>query len=315
MPIIHDETCSSRGPCVVITGANSHLGSRAVSRFADLPGSRVIALVSPRWQEGNAPRGTDGVEVIRADLGQPLADRVREALCHADRVFHFAWARGRDLARVGATNEAMVRQLIDPLSAPSRFVFISSVAGCPGTPSGYGTAKGASAALVRELGGTVLVCGLVMEHIPSGPYELLCGLVRKLPFSIRLFRDETQVFPILAEDLVNALVAVTVQDLTPGTYKLFGAPSGFNTFLEELERRHPRRRVPVWIPTRVLLGMISWAKRLRILPWRVSDKILTFLYKDQEYLMAQRDLPDVSFARWQDQYLTVGPEKPLQPSL
>lgn len=267
---------------IVVTGAGSYLGGRTVAR---LNGYRVKALVSPRWQGGDE---RDGVEYIRADLEKPLPPGTIEG---AHRVFHFAWSRGRNLEVVLDANRAMINHLVEPLADASKFFFISSIAGCPGAHSTYGKSKAQAAEFVRNLGASVLICGLVIDAEPRGPYKMLTSAIRKLPFRIRLTRGEPKVLPVQIDDVAGAVEALCESKVDPATYRLFGDAQGFNEFMAAIEERYPKRRIPLSMSADFILNTVAGMKRMHLAPWKLSDKILTFLYKDVDYLMTAKEIP------------------------
>ena len=162
---------------VVITGAHSYLGSRAVAHLLQVADCEIYALVTP-WAERVDKGGeSDRLHYLSVDLTQALAPEVVSVLASADRVLHLAWVRGRTLHRISRINEDIIDRLMTPISEASRFYFMSSVAAGPRAVSTYGRAKWEGARLVAAKGGNVLVCGLVVEARPRGPYKVICNLV------------------------------------------------------------------------------------------------------------------------------------------
>jgi hypothetical protein len=74
---------------------------------------------------------------------------------------------------------------------------------------------------------------------------------------------------------------------------MFSPPVAFNTFIALLEELTPRARIPLWFSARLLINGARVAKRTRIVPELLCDQIMTFLHKDEPYLLSQRELPGV----------------------
>ncbi len=283
---------------VVITGANSYLGHYTVEHLLNSSDCDVFALVSPRWSPDNSGEGSKRLHYLSADLTQPLSPKIQEVLAAADRVFHFAWVRGRDLATVSEANEGMILRLMESMSDPSNFFFFSSVAGSPDALSTYGITKANAARLVGELGGSVLLCGLVVEAKPQrGPYKLLCKTVQTFPLSLRLTRGEPQVFPIHIHDLVATIKVVCETKLDPAIYKLFGDGIGFNKFMVTIENVYPKPRMKVAVSANFILWAAAMLKKSHLAPASLCDKVLTFLHKDADYLMSHHEIPGILMRR------------------
>jgi len=275
---------------IVVTGANSYLGGVVVASLRARTPHRIIALVSPR---ATPPADGDAqLRWLRADLAHPLASEVAAALHGADCVFHFAWARTGSPADMRNDNRAMIEHLTGAMPDAARFWFISSASASPRPMSTYGATKHDAAQLVRRLGGGVLVCGLVVESNPArGPYRLLRRHVARSPFALRLTHGEPLVFPLQLADLGEAIVHVAGSTLPPAGYRMFSRPVGFNAFIGFVEQLHPRKRVPLALPASLLLKGAALAKRTHVFPARICDQVLTFLYKDAEYLLGHDELP------------------------
>jgi uncharacterized protein YbjT (DUF2867 family) len=274
---------------IVVTGASSYLGRRVVERLALTRGAEIVALCSPRAGESNSgsnPR----IRYIRASLAEPLPLPVFEALRTADRVLHFAWDRRGDATGSIETNAAMVENLL-AVCRPDAFVFVSSVAGAPDAASAYGRHKHLLAERVRAAGGSVFVPGLVVEDPPAGPYAILTKVVAKLPLAIHFTLGAPQVYPVTMDRLLDMAEVVADPRLARGSWRGFDEPVSINAFLRSIEARHLRARVPVPVPTRLLLSVARIVKRLPLPTRAYCDKILTFLQKNDEHLATICPLP------------------------
>ena len=196
----------------------------------------------------------------------------------------------------------MIEHLIGALPDAGKFWFISSVSASPRPMSTYGATKHEAAELVRARGGSVLVCGLVVEpDPPRGPYRMLRKNVARFPLAFRAMSGEPQVFPLRLEDLGATLAHVVTTAPAPGSYRMFSPPLGFNAFLALLEKLAPRRRLPAPFPAGFVMRAAALAKKSRLVPAKLCDQVLTFLYKDSTHLLSHAELPGLSFRRCEDE--------------
>lgn len=276
---------------IVVTGANSYLGSHTVETLLTQTTMAIDGFITP-WAKELPPDSSDGrLTLHRMDLSKPLVPEAIEALQKADAVIHLGWVRGGDRQQVLSLNLAIAEKLMTPLAQKSRFLFVSSAAAAANTRSIYGKTKWETAARVRELGGTVLICGLVVDDSPQGPYELLNRAVAKLPIAIRLTGPGIKVYPIPLPELMDCLLTATAQALPAGTYRMYTKGVPFDTFIADIEACYPRKRLPILVSAKLITGAAALAKQLHLLPTPLADKLLSFFYKDETFL---DDQPPIS---------------------
>ena len=287
-------------PTVVITGASSYLGRLAVEFLLARTAHRLVAVVSPRAE---LPVESGGrVRWLRADLSSASDAELAGELAQSAALLHFAWTRTGTADAVSRANRAMIEHLIGALPDAGKFWFISSVSASPRPMSTYGATKHEAAELVRARGGSVLVCGLVVEpDPPRGPYRMLRKNVARFPLAFRAMSGEPQVFPLRLEDLGATLAHVVTTAPAPGSYRMFSPPLGFNAFLALLEKLAPRRRLPAPFPAGFVMRAAALAKKSRLVPAKLCDQVLTFLYKDSTHLLSHAELPGLSFRRCEDE--------------
>lgn len=276
-------------PKVAVTGANSDLGQLAVRYLAELPSFHITAITSPRGTESSLFQA-DNVQVRPADLTQPLDSRLTSELNAADRIFHFAWMRGREPEAVLKQNMAMIESLLQGASEPNRLVMISTVAAAPDAVSIYGRTKYAAMNQLVDRGGASAVCGLVVDDPPRGPYGLLRKCVRSFPFAVRCPGGGPPVYPINASDIGSACEAMTFGNWDSGHYRLFADPVSFNEFVRGIESDHPRFRIPIPLPARSIVRLTGLMRKLHLAPSGFADKIMTFLHKNAAYLDSHRQI-------------------------
>jgi nucleoside-diphosphate-sugar epimerase len=284
---------------IALTGANSYLGRVAIQFLREKTTHQILALVSPR--AGLPAEKDERVRYLRTDLTQPLPAEAAAELAKADRLFHFAWTRTGSAEEVSRANRGMIEHLLGAMPDASKFWFVSSVSASPKPMSTYGATKHEATELVRARGGSVLVCGLVVEpDPPRGPYKMLRKNVGRFPFRIRVTSGEPLVFPLRLEDLGATLAHVSNTDLPPGIYRMFSPPVGFNAFLALLEELAPKGRVPVPLPAGLILKSAALAKKSRVVPVKLCDQILTFLYKDADHLLSHNEIPGLAWTPCKD---------------
>ena len=275
---------------VVLTGAHSYLGQKLLSYLSTLGGFEVTAFITP-WAKADGLVAGKGIRYIKADLTETLSDEAASFVRAADRVLHFAWIRGKDEDEVLESNLAMLANLQKHLRRPEALVFISSVAASPNTLSRYGRTKFKIANQLVDGGAIVLVTGLIVDREPKGPYKLLVDVVRKYPFSVRFTANSVKVYPIRTDDFLSAIATVLTADLASGSYRVYPSNAAdINEFLEQLEKKYRRGRVKLPVSHKLSIGGLRGMHRAKLLPATLGEKLLTFLYKDEEYLATHRML-------------------------
>lgn len=272
---------------IVITGANSYLGTHVTDHLADSGNYRIIALVSPRWDKNDKKKG---VNYIKADLTSEFTNEIKESLAIADRIFHFAWLRGKNKEDIQQQNNDILKRLLDEVKTKTNFFFISSVSSAPEAKSNYGQTKYQAAKLVGELGANVFTCGLITEKAAEkGAFNMLRNVIKKYPFAVRMNKPTPNVYPIHVDDLTNIIEFAINNSLTAGNYKMFASPVSFNTFLGLIEKEYPKKRMKLAFNTKFILGSTASFKKIGIAPDFILDKVLTFLYKDDKFLQSLKD--------------------------
>jgi len=275
---------------VVLTGAHSYLGQKILLHLSTIGGFEVAAFITP-WAKEDVLVTGEGISYLKADLTKPLSDEAAGLVRDADRVLHFAWIRGKNEDELLESNLAMLNNLQEHISRPESLVFISSVAASPETLSRYGRTKFKIANKLVEYGAIVLVTGLIVDKDPKGPYKLLVDVVKKYPFSVRFTANSVKVYPIRTDDFLTAIDKVLNVDLPGGSYRVYPSNAAdINEFLEQLEKKHQRGRVKLPVSYKVSIGSLEGMHRFGILPSTLGEKLLTFLYKDEEYLATHQTL-------------------------
>jgi nucleoside-diphosphate-sugar epimerase len=275
---------------VILTGAHSYLGQQLLSHLSTIGGFEVAAFITPWAKDEGLVVGGD-IAYVRADLTKTLTDDAARLVREADRVLHFAWIRGKSEDEVLESNSAMLANLKEHLARPEALVFISSVAASPNTLSRYGRTKFKIANKLLEDGAIVLVTGLIVDKEPKGPYKLLVDVVTKFPLSVRFTENSVKVYPIRTDDFLSAISAVLNEDLPGGSYRVYPSNAAdINEFLEKLEKKYKRGRLRMPVSYKMTVGSLRGMHQLRVLPPNLGEKLLTFLYKDEEYLATHRTL-------------------------
>ncbi len=276
---------------VVLTGAHSYLGQKLLALLADKGDFEFTAFITPWASEEGLVFGSR-VRYLKADLTKPLDAEVANAVNGADHLLHFAWVRAGKEDEVMATNLAMTGNLQPHLAKPDALVFISSVAASPETLSRYGRTKFKIANRLRDGGAIILVTGLIVDKEPMGPYALLVKVVRTLPLSVRFTKNSVKVYPIRTDDFMRAIETVLTGNVGAGSYRVYPAnPADINDFLRQLEKKYVRKRLKFPVSYSLSMSTLKALHRMGLLPASLGEKLLTFLYKDDEYLATHSTLP------------------------
>jgi hypothetical protein len=186
----------------------------------------------------------------------------------------------------------MFSTLKEHMSSPERLVFISSVSASPETLSIYGKTKFRAANALLEYGAIVLVTGLIVDKEPKGPYKLLVSVVNKMPLSIRFAKNSVKVYPIRTDGFLYAIDTVLDTPIEAGSYRVYPKDAAdINDFLARLESKHKRFRVPLPVSYGLSMGLLKLFRKFGMLPPRLGEKLLTFLYKDDKYLATHSNMP------------------------
>ena len=275
---------------VVLTGAHSYLGQKLLSHLLTIGGFEVAAFITP-WAKDDGLVTGACIRYVKADLTQRLSNDASDLVREADRVLHFAWVRGEVEDKVLESNLTMLANLQQHLTRPEALVFISSVAASPNTLSRYGRTKFKIANKLLSDGAIVLVTGLIVDKVPNGPYKLLVDVVKKFPVSVRFTANSVKVYPIRTDDFLSAITTVLNSDLPGGSYRVYPSNAAdINEFLEQLEKKYKRGRLRLPVSHKLSIGGLRGMHRARLLPQTLGEKLLTFLYKDEEYLATHRTL-------------------------
>ena len=274
---------------IVITGANSYLGRMVVRMLLRTTDYYIIAVCSLRINE--IPEERDRIKYFRSDLSQPLSDELSENISQANWVLHLAWARGQSLEGVSKENFAIIDNIFSVLSHSAKFCFISSVAASPEAKSTYGKAKYMAMQQVGDKGGISLVLGLVAGKPAGGAFRILLKFVKYFPISFRLKKNIPKVYPLNIDNLFSAIKVVLETDGLQGQYRLFGEGLSLNVFFEILEKKYPRPRLSIRLSTNFFLKAIIFIDNIPFFPRNITQKLITFLFKNEVYLAQHRLIP------------------------
>jgi nucleoside-diphosphate-sugar epimerase len=277
---------------IVITGANSPLGSAVVRHLLSQTDHLIIGIVSPRSSDNHNLPSHERLTIVVADLAEKFQGELNSVISAADRILHFAWVRENNLSENISINKRIVDNIIAVISEPDQFAFISSVGASPIAKSDYGISKWRVSDEVLKIGGVVLVCGLVRGDPPQGPDRLLVNTVKRFPLKIRFFAAPVAVFSTTYDELCSSVTAFVNQPSEPGMFRLFTKdPMDLNDFLKKIEARFPRARLPIPVPTNLFVGCLIILKVMRLNPGMIVDKLLTFLVKDKILLSSLKQVP------------------------
>ena len=283
---------------VIITGVNGYLGMRIVETLARTNNLNIIGLASPRYEDHGIFKGYRNIKIIKADLSKKLSDEICDHLKLADKIFHLAWIRLNNFANENIINWNIINNLLNEIPNKSKFIFFSTVAASPKAISNYGKTKYEISKFLQDKGCCILVCGLVIEKNPTkGPFKILKKLIMKIPFSINFKNGGPPVYPIMIEDIGHSVRSLINQDTYKKNYKLFNEPIPMANFLELIEMNARQKKISFTVNHKNILKFFYVLRKVRVIPVKFYEKIVTFFYKDSEYLSKLEDLKIWSFKR------------------
>ena len=281
---------------IIINGASGYLGMRIVKTLAIDDNLNIIGLASPRYEDSGHFKDYRNVKIIKVDLNKKLSSEICDHLKFADKIFHLAWIRLNDFANETFTNWNITKNLLNEIPNKSNFIFFSTVAASPKAISNYGKTKYEISKFLYDKGCCILVCGLVIEKNPTkGPFKILKKLITQFPFSINFKNGGPPVYPIMIEDISHSVKSLINENTYKKNYKLFNDPIPMTKFLKLIERLGNQKIFSFTINHMNILRVFYVLRKLRLIPLKIYEKIVTFLYKDSEYLSKLEDLKICSF--------------------
>ena len=269
---------------ITITGANSYLGRYITDYFLQNSNFQLNLVHSHHSNETDFIKN-ERIFNIKADLTDTFEQNFVRMLKESDKIFHFAWVRGKNTQEVSEKNEKILFQLLKEIEKPEKLYFISSVSGTPNTKSEYGKNKYKALKIIQENKAIAIILGLVIEDYPQkGPYKLLLKIA-KLPISFRISKNEPLVFPIKKEVFANNLLQIATEEKPKNNYSIFEQPIGFNSFMQNIENKQQKKRIKLRINANILLNVANILKKIKIFPSKIPDQILTFFYKDSDFIL------------------------------
>ncbi len=272
---------------IAITGANSYLG-QYISKFLLENSNFELILIHSHNANESSFIESDRVLNFKVDLTSEFSVELKEILKQTDKLFHFAWIRGKNTNEIIELNKKMIKYLISAIEIPEKLFFISSVSGTPNSKSDYGKTKYHLLKFVEQEKANSIILGLVIESNPQkGPYKMLLKVAKTLPISFRFSKNEPFVFPIHIEIFSNNMLKIINENNDKQFYTIFENPVKFNNFMEKIETHFPKRRLKFKMNANLLLKIAFFGKKVKIMPRKISDQILTFFYKDEDFLLSK----------------------------
>lgn len=252
----------------LVSGANGFIGSN-VCRVLRAAGVPVRALVLP--QESTSELEVLGVEVVRGDIGEPLAATLFD---HVSHVFHLAaiaidWGPDALFERV---NVGGTRHMIEAaLSAGvERFIHISSLAvhrysghaagdehtPCDGDINAYCRSKRAAEDVVRQYSTQIHTTVIRPGVVPYGPGDRLSipGIVEALQKGIyrHVGGGDTRVCLSYVENLATGIVQAAQREGASGeSFVLCDDVTSWRAFVDAIAETFDvppaRGSLPLWL--------------------------------------------------------------------
>ena len=259
---------------ILVTGAGSPIG-KVVCKYLAARHS-VIPWVSER-----NPLDTGRVVNLLQPLGRAECEEAREA----SAVLHLAWLRARSVREAVERNREMLfsRFVEEAGCPPKKLYLLSSVAASPSSRSSYAQAKSRVAEDLVSRGGTAIACGLVTSAPAFGPYRMLHNFSVFPLFRLVFSSRSPGVYPVRLESLGAGIQAILESNECAAAYRLFAPPIPINTFIAKT-CGYTSSGLPITFWTPGLLSVAGILRGIGIPPWKLWDKLLTFLHKDAAFL-------------------------------
>jgi uncharacterized protein YbjT (DUF2867 family) len=240
---------------IVLTGATGYVGGRLLPRLLDAGHDVRCVVRTP--DHADVP---DGARVIRGDVLEGTG--LDEAMDGADLAYYLVHSMGspdgdddfatRDRRAARTFGEAAAR------GGVPRTVYLGGLEGGDADASEHLRSRHEVAGVLHELvPELVYVRAAMIVGEGSVSFQMLRGLVERLPVMITPKWLETRSQPVAIRDVVGTLAALADRDEVPGEVQLGGAD--VLTYREMLRRfaAVQARRQPVLIPVPLFTPRLS----------------------------------------------------------
>ena len=129
---------------ILLTGASSGVGLKLTKKIIKNieSFSEIFLLCNPnsKFDKINFIKH-EKIKLIRQNLLEPHSNELKLILNEIDFFVHYAWIRPKNPAKSVAYNSKIIENIFANLNKKVKIIFLSSVAGIPGSISHYGKSK------------------------------------------------------------------------------------------------------------------------------------------------------------------------------
>ncbi len=255
---------------ILITGANSFLAKSFINICKDK--FYIIAVTTTEFLKNELVNETI---YVHKDY-EKLKPRIKEC----DYILHFAWTRK---SKDNSVNLNFIDLLMKNKKKDSSFYFISSVAASPKAISTYGKQKYEAYKLVLNNGEKSIILGSVISPI-NNQIKILLKIINLSPFSIRFSYNFFKTYNIEPESFNKKLLYIIENNIPNKSIVMFDKVLKINDLLKFIENKYEIKRKYKFIIPVFFIKFIIYIIQKSRLKFSLIDKILTFTYKDDEWL-------------------------------
>ena len=255
---------------ILITGANSYLAKNFIDICKNV--FYIIATTTTK----NLQNETVNELIFVDENYEKLKPKIKEC----DFIVHFAWSKKN---KDNSKNLNYINFLLEKKNINTMFYFISSVAGSPNALSVYGKQKYEAYKLTLDKGGNNIILGGVISA-KNNQIKTLLKLIYFSPFSIRFSYNFFKTYNIELDSFKKKLFDIIDNKIDEKNIIMFDQILDINDLFQYLEKKYEiKRKYKLIIPV-ILVKIIIYIIKKFHFSSGLIDKILTFTYKDDEWL-------------------------------
>ena len=235
---------------ILLTGATGYVGGRLLPLLLD-EGHEVRCLVRSPERADLDPRA----EVVKGDLLDPQG--LEEAMQGIEVAYYLVHSMGAG-ADDFAERDRRAARAFGEAAKDARVIYLGGLEGANGHVSEHLRSREEVAQSLAEHARVLVhVRAAMVVGDGSASFQMLKGLVSKLPLMVTPRWIETRSQPVAIDDVVGTLAALATHDDPPGEVQLGGAD--VLTYREMMDRlaRALGRRGPLIVKTPVLSPRLS----------------------------------------------------------
>ena len=211
-------------------------------------------------------------------------DILKKKLEKTDIILNFGWSRSNN-----HNNIKLINFLLENKQKNCSLIFISSISASPDSFSNYSRNKYFVSKLVKEKNETNIMLGLV-NYKNSNQIKYIVKLIKLLPFAIRFSYNFFNVYLINIKSFESKILYFLKNRNVSKNYSMYDESMSSNDFIEFIEKEYNLKKKFTLVLPVVLIKFFLLICRKIPFKLQIVDKILTFFYKNDEWIKNMQKL-------------------------